>query len=205
MTWLGWTAAALLCVDVGLQALRYLLPGFSGPEFIMANAMARPWLYIHAGFGAVALLIGVVQFLTVVRARAPVVHRWAGRTYIVSALVSGAAGLVLSTGTAAGPVAAVGFGLAGAVSLTSAVQAWRHALARHFDEHRRWAFRSYAVIFAAVTLRLWLPASQFAHLDFMTAYRAISFLAWVPNLIVVELYLASSRRGVRRLQVAPAE
>jgi hypothetical protein len=198
LAWIGGTAAILLCVEVALNALKYLLPGFSGPEFIMANAMAHPWLFVHAGFGAAALLLGPAQFLPAVRVRAPVLHRWMGRTYIVSCLLSGAAGLLLAAATKAGPVATAGFGAAAVVSLTCAIQAWRLALARRFDEHRRWVFRSYAVIFAAVTLRIWLPLSGMAHLDFMESYRVISFLAWVPNLIIAELYLAR-RPALRRL------
>jgi hypothetical protein len=58
-----------------------------------------------------------------------------------------------------------------------------------------------------VTLRIWLPAAGFSHLDFMESYRAISFLSWVPNLIVAELYLARGRRPVRpgvAARVSPA-
>lgn len=195
LSWIGWTAAALLCLEVGLNALRYLLPGFSGPDFIMHNPMAYPWIFVHAGFGAVALLIGPVQFLPAVRRAAPVLHRWMGRGYIVACLASGGAGLLLAGGTAAGPVAAVGFGAAAVLSLICAVQAWRLAAARRFDAHRRWVFRSYALIFAAVTLRIWLPLSQMAHLDFMASYRVISFLGWAPNLLLAELYLARGRRS----------
>jgi hypothetical protein len=41
----------------------------------------------------------------------------------------------------------------------------------------------------------------------MESYRAISFLSWVPNLIVAELYLARGRRPVRpgvAARVSPA-
>ena len=194
LTWIGWTAAALLCLEVGLNALRYLVPGFAGPDFIMHNPMAHPWLFVHAGFGAAALMLGPVQFLPAVRRRAPRLHRWMGRSYIVACLASGFAGLLLAANTQAGPVAAVGFGLAAVLSLICAVQAWRLAMARRFEAHREWVIRSYALIFAAVTLRLWLPAAGFAHLDFMASYRAIAFLAWAPNLLVAELYLRRGRR-----------
>jgi hypothetical protein len=204
LSWIVWTAAALLCLEVGLNALRYLLPGFSGPDFIMHNAMARPWLYVHAGCGAVALLVGPAQLLPSLRSRAPTLHRWMGRGYIVACLASGAAGLLLAGSTAAGPVAALGFGLAAVLSLICAGQAWRLAMARRFDEHREWVIRSYALIFAAVTLRLWLPLSQIAHLDFMASYRAISFLAWAPNLAVAEIYLARGRRRTPQPRPAPA-
>jgi hypothetical protein len=70
---------------------------------------------------------------------------------------------------------------------------------RRFVDHRAWMIRSFALTFAAVTLRLYLPLAAVLSLDFVDAYRAISFLAWVPNLVVVELYLrrreASSSLG----------
>jgi hypothetical protein len=42
---------------------------------------------------------------------------------------------------------------------------------------------------AAVTLRLYMPAAAMLHLDDMQAYRAIAWLAWVPNLAAAELLL----------------
>jgi len=51
--------------------------------------------------------------------------------------------------------------------------------------------RSFALTFAAVTLRLYLPISAMLSIPFEEAYRAISFLCWVPNLALAELYLAS--------------
>jgi hypothetical protein len=60
--------------------------------------------------------------------------------------------------------------------------------------------RSYALTLAAVTLRLWLPLSQVAGIDFMTAYVAIAWLCWVPNLLVAEWFL---RRRPRRPVLAP--
>jgi len=193
LSWAGWTIAALLCVEVAVNALRYLLPGFSGPGFIAENPYAYPWLPLHAGLAAVALVIGIVQLLPQLRARWRLGHRWLGRVYIIACLVSGFAGLILSTGSQAGPIAVAGFSSVAVISLICAAQAWRMAVTRRFDEHREWVIRSYALIFAAVTLRIWLPLSQIAHLDFMQSYRVISFLAWVPNLIVAELYLAQGR------------
>ncbi|HEX4097339.1 MAG TPA: DUF2306 domain-containing protein [Caulobacteraceae bacterium] len=48
-------------------------------------------------------------------------------------------------------------------------QAWRYAKARDFLRHQRWMTRSYALTFAAVTLRLYVRISAVAHLDFNTA------------------------------------
>jgi len=63
-----------------------------------------------------------------------------------------------------------------------------------FVAHRRWMVRSWALTLAAVTLRLYLPLVMVLDLPFLPWYRAISFLAWVPNLVAAELWL---RRGVK--------
>ena len=70
-----------------------------------------------------------------------------------------------------------------------------------FDEHLRWMIRSFALTFAAVTLRLYLPFPPMMGFTFVEGYRAIAWLAWVPNLIAAELYWR--REPARRLQ--PAE
>jgi Predicted membrane protein (DUF2306) len=46
--------------------------------------------------------------------------------------------------------------------------------------------RSYALTLAAVTLRLYLPASIALGVDFRSAYRVISWACWLPNLAVAE-------------------
>jgi hypothetical protein len=62
--------------------------------------------------------------------------------------------------------------------------------------HRAWMLRSYALTFAAVTLRIWLPLSQIAGIPFQEAYAAIAWLCWVPNLVVVEWFILRRRTGL---------
>jgi hypothetical protein len=70
------------------------------------------------------------------------------------------------------------------------VLGWRRAVQGRLDEHRRWMVRSFALTFAAVTLRLQLPLAAAAPIDSLDAYRAIAWLCWVPNLLAVEAFLA---------------
>ena len=186
---IGWGVGALGCVAIAAYAYHYLAPGAFVPPNIGKNPMAYPWLFVHAGFAATALLAGPFQFLPGLRARQPRIHRWIGRTYVTACLIGGSAGLLLATGTTAGPIAAAGFGALAVLWLGATAIALRRALARRFDEHRRWMIRSFAMTFAAVTLRIYMPLAQIAHLDPAEAYLAIAWLAWVPNLIVAELYL----------------
>ena len=43
---------------------------------------------------------------------------------------------------------------------------------------------SYALTFAGVTLRLYLPASQIAGVPFADACQVVSWMCWVPNLVI---------------------
>jgi hypothetical protein len=71
------------------------------------------------------------------------------------------------------------------------------------DRHRAWMLRNYSLTFAAVTLRIYLPlAAAVLHFDFIPAYRVISWLCWVPNLIVAEIL---ARRALKNPEGASAE
>ena len=192
LNWSLWGLAAFLSVGVAIFSYRYLPAiGPMAPQ-ILANLFARPWLDIHIAGAATALLVGPVQFIPWIRQRARATHRWLGRTYVVGCLIGGAGGLVVAFGSTAGPVATAGFGSLAVIWIVTNIQGWRMARARRFDVHRAWMIRSFALTFAAVTLRLYLPLIPLTGFSFVDGYRAISFLAWVPNLIAAELYI----RGV---------
>lgn len=202
----GWTAraswgvAAVLSIGVALVSYRYLPRIGPMPPDILRNLFSRPWLTLHAGGAATALLVGPIQFLPRLRARVPRLHRWLGRTYVVSCLIGGPAGLILAFGSTAGPIATAGFGSLAVIWTYANVQAWRLAVARRIPEHRAWMIRSFAMTFGAVTLRLYLPLFPLFGVSFLDGYRAASFLSWVPNLILAELY----RRGAFKAGAWPA-
>ncbi|HEX3367643.1 DUF2306 domain-containing protein [Phenylobacterium sp.] len=189
-----WWVGAVSSVLIALVSYRYFIPSIPVPSNLAANLMAKPWLVVHAGLAATALITGPWQFIPRLRARWPRVHRVLGRVYVFSCLVGGAAGLLLASGTSAGPIARAGFGLLAIVWIGVNANAFRLALAGRYAEHRQWMIRSFALTFGAVLLRVYIPASQAMGIEFMTAYRAISWLAWVPNLLLAELYI----RGLPR-------
>ncbi|MDQ2861171.1 MAG: DUF2306 domain-containing protein, partial [Pseudomonadota bacterium] len=101
-----------------------------------------------------------------------------------------------------GSTATAGFGGLAAIWIVANVQGWRMAAERRFGAHRAWMIRSFAMTFAAVTLRLYLPLFPFLGVSFLDGYRAVSFLSWVPNLILAELYLRGA--FARRPSLQPA-
>ena len=72
-------------------------------------------------------------------------------------------------------------------------------LARKGDiaRHRQWMIRSFALTFAAVTLRLQLPVLFLLGMNYETASNVIGWTCWVPNLIVAE-WLIRGGFGLRR-------
>lgn len=187
-----WIVAGLLSLGVAAYSARYLLHPPRTPQEALGNALGVPWLVVHVAGSVTALALGSLQFLPGLRRGGG--HRWIGRVYVVSCLVGGFAGLVLAPGSHAGPIAAVGFGALAVTWIAVNLLGWRAAMDRRFDDHRRWMIRSWALTLAAVTLRLYLPAVMILDWPFLPWYRAIAFLAWVPNLAIAELYLLRAKK-----------
>jgi uncharacterized membrane protein len=99
---------------------------------------------------------GPLQLIPQVRARFPTFHRWLGRTYILTAVVSAVAGLYLIWtrplfGTL---VNNIGTSLDGALIIVFAAIALRYAMARDIRAHRRWALRLFMVVSAVWFIRI---------------------------------------------------
>lgn len=196
----GFGLMIFLALVVSLGSARYLLPVPISPAPLMLGHLERwPWAVIaHVAGGVTALTLGFFQLVTRKGPRR-VWHRFAGRIYVLACLSSAVSGFWLALYSTAGPVASAGFGGLAVAWFATTVVGWRKAVAGAFGEHRRWMIRSLSLTFAAVTLRILLPLSPLGGLDFDEAYRVVSFLCWVPNLLLAELWLR-----VRGWDVAPA-
>jgi uncharacterized membrane protein len=179
----------LLAIGIALLSYRYLLDVGPIPPNIATNRFRPVWLVAHAGFASTALLVGAIQFSGRVRRNKPWLHRWVGRSYTMACLLGAGAGLVLAIGSSAGPIATAGFGTLAIAWIYSTTLGWQRARTGQFASHRRWMIRSWALTLSAVTLRTYLAVSEMAALPELPAYCAISFLCWVPNLIIAELLL----------------
>ena len=192
----GWAAMTVLASLIAVYAACVLLvPGF-GPPFVADLRVRFPWAVIaHLAGGLTAMALGPWQFSTRLRARAVNLHRWMGRAYVVAVLAGGMGGLVLARSSQEGLVTHVGFGLLALLWLNATVQAYRSIRASDVTSHRRWMIRSFALTLAAVTLRIELPLQLAAGIPFHDAYQVVSWLCWVPNLVVAEWIVLRSERG----------
>ena len=186
----GFGLITLLALVVSLGSARYLLPVPVSPaELMLGHVEHWPWaVIVHIAGGVTALTLGFFQLVTRKGPRR-IWHRFAGRVYVLACLSSAITGFWLALYSTAGPIASAGFGGMAVVWFVTTLVGWRKAVKGAFAEHRRWMIRSLSVTFAAVTLRIMLPLSPLVGLDFDDAYLAVSFLCWVPNLLVAELWL----------------
>jgi uncharacterized membrane protein len=196
-----WALIAFLSVGVGGYALFLAATGFA--YLGLSNPMFDPWgLRVHIAASGFAMILGAFQFFRPLRRKAPSLHRWMGRGYVLACVVGGLAGGTIALSSTAGPIAGWGFFALAVLWVPFTLMAWVSAMRRDFDAHERWMIRSFALTFAAVTLRIYLPVASIMNHGFpLDAYRIIAWAAWVPNLIVAELFIATLRKP-RRPKVA---
>ncbi len=197
---IAWALMTILSLGVALYGLSFLFAEGSSPASggtPSNNDEHFPWLLdqhwvrfaAHFVFGPIALAIGPFQFLTTLRNRRPQLHRGLGYVYAGSIAIAGTAGLALATTAWGGLSTSIGFGMLAVLWLFFTFGAVWHARARRYAEHRRFMVRSFALTFAAVTLRLWIPFFMMQGHSFDETYRTVAWLAWVPNLMFAEWWL----------------
>jgi uncharacterized membrane protein len=168
--------------------------------------------YTHITMAGTALAVGPFQFVKTIRRRAPRVHRWIGRTYVFSIAFGAVAAFVMSFFSEAGFVGFFGFGSLAVLWGWTTYRGYRAARDRDFASHQAWMIRSFALTFAAPTLRLWL--GLLIGIDvlgggsgdpFKTVYPAVPFLCWLPNIVVAELVIHRRKLPGLRFSDSPAQ
>jgi hypothetical protein len=201
----GWLLMLIMASLIALASLRYffLRPEVASGPPLGEHFVARlPLLLAHVLGGVVALSLGPWQFWTGLRNKYLRAHRWVGRVYLCAILLGGIAGLSLAVMAFGGLVTQTGFGGLALLWLTTGVMAYVRVRQGDFEAHREWMIRNYALTFAAVMLRLWLPLMIVAGLQFIAAYTIVAWLCWVPNLLIAELYLRSMKVRKKRAVIA---
>jgi len=195
----------ILSVAVALYGWALIWPDSPVQNAGMAHHLAeRPvGMYLHFGFGPLALALGGFQFFARLRNRLPRLHRWVGRTYAMACMLSAIGGIWLAIGTDNGMVARVGFLLLGIAWIITTGFGYLRARGRQFAEHQEWMMRSFSLTFGAVTLRIYLFLGLgVMGLPFTTAYPVIAYISWLPNLLFAEWLIR--RKSVRRIAVGAA-
>ncbi|MFN8669590.1 MAG: DUF2306 domain-containing protein [Gemmatimonadaceae bacterium] len=189
---------AVLCALVAAYALAIVVLPSMRPPLMQQRVDQHPVpVMLHLAVGAMVIALAPLQLIAGIRRRWPVVHRWSGRAYAVGVLLSGVGGLALATVSQGGTPAHLGFAFLSLAWMATTAIGVQRIRAGDVAEHRRWMVRSFALTFAAVTLRIYIPLSVATGLPYEPSYQAIAWLCWVPNLLVAEWLLRARRRPVQ--------
>jgi hypothetical protein len=200
-----WWAMAINGVLVAVYAIGVLLVPVVRAPFVSERLIRMPLaVYAHLSGGAIAAGIGWLQFDASLRERRLSLHRWLGRTYLIAVLIGGVGGLALAPVSQAGMVSHLGFGTLAVLWLFTGGRGYQQIRAEDEIGHRRWMIRNYALTYAAVTLRFLLGPALALGAPFGIAYPAISWVCWVPNLLIAE-WLFVRPAGLSRRPPAETE
>jgi uncharacterized membrane protein len=165
--------------DAGLVAFKLQKPNFE----------LTPWvyvLYVHIVTAMLALIIGPFQIFMKQSKERRRQHRLLGYVYIISITISGIVSVYLSLFATGGWIAGLGFILLDVLWMATTFTALRKIMVKDIQAHKAWMLRSYALTFAAVTLRIWLAPLVLLFGDFEAGYRVVAWVCWIPNLLVIE-------------------
>lgn len=197
---LAWSAMILLSLLVSAYAaIVYGVLPFGAlvhpdmREAFQARAFA---IRLHVFASIAALALGPLQLSSRLRAARPRLHRIIGRAYLgIGVGIGGSSALYLSQHAFGGAIGRAGFALLAIAWLYTGIQGYRAIRRGDIAAHRDWMARNFALTFAAVTLRLYLPLSVALGVPLEIAYAAIAWLCWVPNLVAVHAYRQRANRS----------
>ena len=192
----GWSLMLLLSLAIvayaGALLVTRAFPDELGPSlYVHSFAISQ-----HIVGAMLALALGPFQFLSRLRNRYLNVHRWMGRLYLLGVLVGGSSGLYLAAFSYGGMITHIAFGSLAVLWLATGLLAYRAIRAKRIEVHRHWMTLNFSLTLAGVMLRLWVPVMVTSGIPFEAAYLVVSWLCWVPNLVVAEaVFRASLRRA----------
>jgi len=157
----------------------------------------------HVLLASVVTLAGLMQLVPWIRSRLPALHRWTGRCFLVIGGVLALSGIWLTIvrGSSLSTVSAVAVLINGLLILIFGALAWRHAVKRRFDQHQRWAMRTFMVVsgvwFLRVGLMGWVvvnrgPVGMTKDMS-GPADIVLTFGSYLIPLALLEIYFAASR------------
>lgn len=149
-------------------------------------------LYLHLFTAPVLLVGGALLFFDRLPQRFPTVHRWGGRAYILTVLVTSIATLKMSLNETEGPLTVFGFAVLSILWFVTAALAWLRAVQGRYPRHAEWMIRNYALTLTNVTFRAELHLSLWFGADFDLIYEPLRSLQFVPNLLLAELLIQTA-------------
>ncbi|MEO9532828.1 MAG: DUF2306 domain-containing protein [Crocinitomicaceae bacterium] len=160
-------------------------------ENIVFDPIWRPTFYIHVISGMAVILVGPLQFLPQLRKKSIKLHKQLGKIYAYGILLFAApTGLIMAFYAEGGLSSTIAFLVMGVLWFLTTILAIYFVRKGNILAHQKWMYRSFALSFAAVTLRILVPLfSLTTELTELEIIVSTAWLSWIINLLLVEIYL----------------
>jgi len=176
-------------------SFRYDIDFLLTKQTILHNAIWRIAFYTHISSSLFVLLLGVFQFNESIIKNYSNLHRIIGKSYIILVLfISAPSGLIMAFYANGGIWAKTSFVIVSVLWWYFSFIAYRYALKRDIKSHLSNMYRSYALTLSAITLRTYILLLPFiSNLHGKDMYVVVSWLSWVPNLIIAEFLIKKTK------------
>jgi uncharacterized membrane protein len=178
-----------------------------GAEGFEERYYAHPYLtLLHISVGSLFMVLGPVQFWPAVRNRWIRYHRWAGRVWMIAALVGAISAMLFvgalpMFGNLSARVAIVFVSVLFLICLATGYVRIRQ---RRIAQHREWMIRTLAIGLGISTFRVMIPLLIMPPLgaSFPEAWNTVVWLAFAINIITAEVWINVTRRQPQSLPAA---
>ena len=158
--------------------------------------------FIHVFTTIFVLAAGFTQFSAHIRSKYYWIHKHSGRLYVLVTLVFAApSGIIIGIYANGGLMAQIAFCLLGVLWFSFTLIAMLRLKQQQIVKHQQWMLRSFALAMSAITLRVWrVVLAVMFEMSEVEAYRIVAWLAWVLNLVIVEIYIYRSFSDKKRIE-----
>jgi Predicted membrane protein (DUF2306) len=178
------------------NAFRYF--NYSSPLYDELLKPFAPLLITHISGGIIAIVLGPLQFIPIIRKRYKKWHRLIGKIYLIAVLIGGLAAITLATAKVIMLEHAIAFGtgllgLGIAWLFTSGMAFWA-VRKRNFVQHREWMIRSYVVTCGFTSFRIFTDIlNNYMHADGNQIGITMAWACWAIPLLITEMILQSRK------------
>ena len=173
--------------------------------YVAGDTIGNVAFAMHIVLGVVVTFGGSLQLVPRLRDRAPLFHRWNGRIYLLAVFAVAIDGLYLVyvRGIVGGVGSNIAISINAVLMMLFGAMALRHALARDFATHRRWALRLFLTVngvwFFRVGMMFWILVNRgpvgFDPETFTGPFITLwGFGQYLLPLAVLEIYLRVKER-----------
>jgi uncharacterized membrane protein len=182
------TLAFLIAGMIVIKAIDYFHPdlthGFLSGKKDVFHSWYKHALYVHIVTAPLTIFAGILQFSLNTKNR---FHRLSGYVYLAAVFFAAISGFFMSFKSIGGMASSISFGILSILWLVYTINSFLFIKAGNIAMHREYMTRSFILANSAILLRLFsFISNHYLDTDPVNAYIVISWLSWLPGLLVYE-------------------